>query len=48
MGRSRLVEWAAFYLMEATEQDPELTEWDDEATVKRKTARRAARNLRGT
>lgn len=46
MGTGGLVEWAAWFLKQATEQDPEITEWDDEATITRKLSRDAVRKLK--
>lgn len=38
-GPAALAEWEALYILEATEADPEVTEWDDDALKKRKLAR---------
>lgn len=41
VGSRLLTEWMAFYAIEASDQDPELTEWDDAESAKRKAARKA-------
>jgi len=41
MSPSDLLEWQAFYTLEASEQDPEVTEWDDDESAKRKLTRAA-------
>ena len=39
MGSRQLEEWFLYYLDESSRQDPEPTEWDDEATLQRKMQR---------
>ena len=46
LGHAQLLEWIAYYLNEATLQDPEPTMWDDPVTAQRKLDRIAARNNR--
>jgi hypothetical protein len=35
---TELLEWKAYYLIEASDADPEITEWDDDASTQRKLA----------
>jgi len=41
MSVAEFAEWQAFYLIDASDQDPEVTEWDDEASALRKLNRTA-------
>ena len=38
---SELLEWKAYYLIEASDANPEVTEWDDVASAKSKMAETA-------
>ena len=38
-----MLEWYAFYVIEDSDQDPEVTEWDDEASALRKMERKVKR-----
>jgi hypothetical protein len=40
---TELAEWVAFYVIEESDQDPEVTRWDDEKSIRRKLARQAER-----
>ena len=42
LGSSDITEWLAFYLLEASDANPELTQWDDAQSIKRKLEARAA------
>lgn len=44
--QEKLRDWLAFYLMEASDQNPEITKWDDERVMKRKLDKLAAANNR--
>lgn len=39
MSHGQMLRWVAFYLDEATKQDPEVTQWDDDDTKQRKLQR---------
>lgn len=43
---TKLREWEAFYVWEASMADPEVTEWDDDETKRRKLAAAAAAKVR--
>lgn len=42
MGSRLLTQWIALSTLEASEADPELTEWDTKESAKRKAKRKAA------
>lgn len=42
MPTSKYMEWQAFYLIDGSDQDPEVTEWDDDASAAEKLGRIAA------
>lgn len=37
-----LDEWKALYIIEGSQSNPDVTEWDDPETIKRKLARKAS------
>ena len=41
-GPQDLKEWAVWYTLEASDADPEITEWDDKESAQRKLAAKAA------
>ena len=42
IGSTDMAEWLAFYTLEASDADPEITEWDDKESITRKLAAKAA------
>lgn len=42
VGASDLAEWMAFYVLEASDADPEITEYDDDETIALKLAAKVA------
>jgi hypothetical protein len=41
-----LRDWKALYIIESSDQNPEVTEWDDDDGITRKLERAAAMNLK--
>jgi len=39
------VDWKAAYILDASDEDPEITQWDDKASMDRKMAEQARRKL---
>ena len=42
LGSQDLRDWAVWYKLEASDADPEITEWDDKESAQRKLAAKAA------